>query len=196
MSFAFPVSLNVAGRRCVVVGGGSLADDKARSLAAAGAVVVAVPADAYQEHMLDGAFLVISTGEDDTDPAALAAAARARGALVNVMDDILHCDFAFPAIVRRGDVQVAISTGGGAPALAGALRRRLDATLPSGLGVLADAMRRAREAALPRQVPFAEWAARWRAVVDDLDDLLALADDGHTDAIQERILAAVRGETA
>ena len=195
MSYAFPISLDVTDRRCVVVGGGPVADGKAQALAAAGASVVAAPAGGFREHLLDGALLVIGTGEDDTDPARLAAAARARGVLVNVMDDVPNCDFAFPAIVRRGDVQVAVSTGGSAPALAGALRRRFEDDLPDGLGVLSDVMHRTREDLLPRRVPFAEWAARWRDLTDDLDGLLTLADAGRTDEIRDRIVAAVTGET-
>lgn len=196
MSFAFPVSLDVTGRRCVVVGGGDLAAEKAAALSEAGADVVAVPKDGYQPDVLDGTFLAISTGEDTTDPARFFADAEARGVLVNVMDDIPHCQFAFPAVVRRGDLKVAISTAGRAPALARRLRIQLDEQLPQALGELVDAMGDAREAALPRQVGWSEWVARWRGVVDDLDELVALVDDGRAGEVRDRILTAVGAPAA
>lgn len=194
MSFGFPISLDVTGRRCVVVGGGDLAAEKVSALSDAGADVVPVPKDAYRADLLDGAFLAISTGEDATDPVAFFADAEERGVLVNVMDDIPRCHFAFPAIVRRGDLKVAISTAGRAPALARRLRLRLEEELPQALGELVDAMGEAREAALPRQVSFPEWAGRWRAVLDDLDDLVALVEDGRAAEVRELVVAAVAGD--
>lgn len=191
MSFAFPISLDVSERRCVVVGGGRVAAEKTAALADAGADVVSVPKDGYHADVLDGAFLAISTGEDATDPGTFFADAETRGVLVNVMDDIPRCHFAFPAIVRRGDLKVAISTAGRAPALARRIRIRLDEELPQALGPLVDAMGEAREAALPRQVPFSEWAARWREVLDDLDDLVAAVEDGRAADVRDRIVATV-----
>ncbi|MGH3441810.1 MAG: precorrin-2 dehydrogenase/sirohydrochlorin ferrochelatase family protein, partial [Nitriliruptorales bacterium] len=190
------MSLDVEARRCVVVGGGDLAAEKAAALADAGAAVVSVPAEGYRSEVLDGAFLAISTGEDATDPATFFADAEARGVLVNVMDDIPHCHFAFPAIVRRGDLKVAISTAGRAPALARRLRIRFDEELPEALGELVDAMGEAREAALPRTVSFSEWAARWRGVVDDLDALVGLVEDGRAAEVRDRVLAAVAGDAS
>lgn len=194
--FRFPVTLDVTGRRCVVVGGGAIADEKAAALRAAGADVHEVWPNSWRAEDFDGAFLAIVTGEDDTDPDDALAAAEERGVLLNVMDDIPHCHYAFPAIVRRGDLQVAISTAGKAPALARQLRLRLDDELPEELATLVDAIGAAREALLPRTVPFAEWQRRWRTVLADLDGLLALCADGDPVAARDRIVGGVADEVA
>ncbi len=191
MAFAFPISLDVTGRRCVVIGGGPIAAEKAAALADASAEVVEVAADAYAPEVLDGAFLAISSGEDGTDAAQLFADAEQRGVLLNAMDDIPHCHFAFPSILRRGDLRIAISTGGAAPALSRRLRLRLEEELPEAFGDLVAALGDARELALPRTIPFGEWAARWREALDDLDGLLALCEQGRADEARDRILATV-----
>ncbi len=194
MTFSFPVSLNVTGRRCVVIGGGPLAAGRSAALAEAGADVLEVPADAYRSHLLDGALLAVVSGEDATDPATVFADGEARGVLVNTMDDIAHCHFAFPAIVQRGDLRVAISTAGKAPALARQLRIRLEEELPLALATLVEVLSEAREAALPRAVSFADWADRWGKALADLDALLAQCEDGRAGEVRERILQTVTQE--
>ncbi|MBW3562853.1 MAG: bifunctional precorrin-2 dehydrogenase/sirohydrochlorin ferrochelatase [Actinobacteria bacterium] len=194
MRFAYPVSLDVADRRCVVVGGGSIAAEKAAGLRDAGADVFEVPADAYDAHVLDGAFLAIHTGEDDTDPAGFFADATDRGVLANVMDDIDHCEFAFPSIIERGDLKLAISTAGRAPALSRRLRLHLEEQLPEALGDLIGAVAEAREITTPRTIDWSEWVTRWRDAVDDLDRLLELAEAGRTDEIRGHVVATVVGE--
>lgn len=207
-SFAFPVSLDVAGRRCVVVGGGPLAAAKAQALAEAGADVVVVAATlsaalpegvghvprGYRVGDLAGAFVAVVSGEDDTDVAAAWREAERERVLLNVVDDVPHCHFAFPAVVRRGDLRVAISTGGKAPALAARLRRALEAQFGDEYGPLVDLLGEVRSAALPRSVPFDEWARRWRAAVADHEGLAALVAAGDVDAARDRIRASVTGE--
>lgn len=195
MRFAYPVSLDVADRRCVVVGGGSMAAEKAAGLRDAGADVFEVSADAYDPHVLDGAFLAIHTGEDDTDPAAFFTDARERGVLANVMDDIDHCEFAFPSIIERGDLKLAISTAGRAPALSRRLRLHLEDQLPGSLGDLIDAVAEARELTTPRTIAWSEWVSRWREAVSDLDHLLGLAEAGRTDEIRDHVVGTVTGTT-
>ncbi|MFN2557388.1 MAG: bifunctional precorrin-2 dehydrogenase/sirohydrochlorin ferrochelatase [Nitriliruptorales bacterium] len=196
MTFSFPISLDVSGRRCVVIGGGPQAVDRAADLAAAGAEVVVVPANGYRAELLDGALLAVVTGEDGTDPAAVFSDAEARGVLVNTMDDVAHCHFAFPAIVRRGDLRVAISTAGKAPALARQLRIRLEQELPAALATLVEVLSEAREAALPRSVSFQEWTDRWRQALADLDSLLAQCEDGRGREVRDRILQTVTQEAS
>jgi siroheme synthase-like protein len=190
--FSFPVSLDVTGRRCVVAGGGPLAEEKADALRKAGAEVLEVPAGGFTTDLLDGAFLLIVSGEDDLDAAATFAEAERRGVLTNTLDDIPHCHFAFPSLVRRGDLQVAISTAGKAPALARRMRLDLEERLPRSLGALVDAYADARQAALPREVPFDVWAAAWQRALEDVDGLLELCDEGRADEARDRILATVR----
>jgi siroheme synthase-like protein len=186
----------VTGRRCVVAGGGPLASEKAEALREAGADVVEVPAGGFDLDLLDGTFLLVVSREDDVDAAAVFAEAERRGVLVNTLDDVPHCHFAFPAVVRRGALKVAISTSGRAPALARQVRLDLEERLPVSLGALLEAYAAAREAALPRTVPFDLWARGWQAALADLDGLLALCEDGRADEARDHILATVTTVTA
>ena len=193
VSARLPITLDVTGRTCVVIGGGPMAADRAGALAAAGAVTVEVAAGGYRPELLDGAFVAIVTGEDDTDAATVFADAEPRGVLVNTLDDVAHCHFAFPATIVRGDVRVAISTGGRAPALARRLRLYLEERVPGEVALLADALAEARTEALPRTVPLDEWIANWRSALEDLDALLALCRDQRPDLARDRVLATVSG---
>lgn len=194
--FAFPVSLDVAGRRCVVVGAGPMAAEKAEALRAAGADVVAPPADGFTDDLLNGAFLLVVSGEDGTDTDAVFAAAERRGVLTNILDDIPHCHFAFPSVVERGPLKLAVSTAGKAPALARRVRIELDEYLADELGEVVTAYDDARARLLPRQVGFDVWSRAWRQALDDLDGLLELAAVQGVDAVRDRILAEVSGALA
>src|SRR5581483_10147284 len=144
----YPVLLDLAGRPCVVVGGGAVAEGKVPPLVAAGArVTVIAPAltpalaaqqragrfthlaRAYRPGDLAGAFLVIGATGDPEVNRAVHAEATERGALINVVDDPPHCGFILPSVLRRGDLVVAVSTSGSAPALAVRLRERLEREL-------------------------------------------------------------------
>ena len=142
----FPMFLKLEGRRCLVVGAGHVASSKIESLLAAGAdLTVVAPRTVHRidewirqgrlswvphEFLpddLEGVFLVIgATAREEIDAAVYLEASK-RGILCNVVDDPVRCDFYFPAVVRRGDLQIAISTGGQSPALAMRLRRELEA---------------------------------------------------------------------
>jgi uroporphyrin-III C-methyltransferase/precorrin-2 dehydrogenase/sirohydrochlorin ferrochelatase len=159
----FPVALNLQGRRCLVVGGGTVAQRKIDALldAAAQVVVVAprisgeiealgllraleIRLREYRPDDLDGVFLVVAATDDRAANARVAADARERGVLVNAVDDPDNCDFITPAVVRRGDVQVAVTTGGASPALARHLRELLERTLPPEYAALADLLAEVR----------------------------------------------------
>jgi precorrin-2 dehydrogenase/sirohydrochlorin ferrochelatase len=142
----FPMFLKLEGRSCLVVGAGTIGKSKIRSLLVAGASVRVVAPRAtaaiiewaraglitweardFNAADLDGMFLVVAaTSSSDVNEAAFREAQR-RGVLCNVADDPAHCDFYYPAVVRRGQLQLAISTGGRSPALAQRLRRELEA---------------------------------------------------------------------
>jgi precorrin-2 dehydrogenase/sirohydrochlorin ferrochelatase len=156
----YPVMLDVAGRRCVVVGAGQVGLRKAAGLARAGADVRVVdpegpdspPPDgvemvraAYDPALLTGAVLVFACTADAALNARIADDARAAGALANAADQPADCDFFVPAVAADGDVVVAVGTGGAAPALAAALRDRLAADLPGRVGEFADALAAARK---------------------------------------------------
>lgn len=131
---SLPVFLRLAGRPVILIGDGAAATAKRRLLERAGAVIVGED---------DAAALAI-VACDDPDP--VAARLKTRGLLVNVADRPNLCDFTLPAIVDRSPVVVAVGTGGASAGLAAALRQRLEALLPTGLGRLAEELHRARAA--------------------------------------------------
>jgi uroporphyrin-III C-methyltransferase/precorrin-2 dehydrogenase/sirohydrochlorin ferrochelatase len=164
-----PVFLALEGKRAVLAGGSAAAAWKAELLAAAGARVdvyaletseellqvaadpprgaVAINRRGWTADDLKGAAVAIGAFENDVDAGEFAAAARACGVPVNVIDKPAFCDFAFGAIVNRSPLVIGISTDGAAPVFAQAIRAKLEALLPKG---------------------FADWAAaaaRWRAAV-------------------------------
>ncbi len=141
----FPMFLKLEGRSCLVVGAGTIGQSKIRSLLVAGASVrvVAPHANAavakwarsgvitwetrgFKAADLDGAFLVVAATSDRGLNEAIFREAQRRNTLCNVVDDPERCDFYYPAIVRRGELQLAISTGGRSPALAQRLRCELE----------------------------------------------------------------------
>ncbi len=141
----FPAFLKLVNRRVLVVGGGAIAAQKIPGLLEAGARVHVVspklsPAlvewvrdrqidwspKPFESSDLNGAFLVIAaTSLRDLNAAVFAAADR-RHILCNSVDDIEHCHFYYGSMVRRGDLQIAISTNGKSPALAQRLRKELE----------------------------------------------------------------------
>ena len=145
MPFGYPVMLQLDGRRAVVIGEGAVRERKPEGLLAGGAAEVLVVATTPAAHLdelealdrvrverrpwrpedLDGAAICVAWSARPEVRDAIASAARERGVWVNVMDDVPNCDFAAPAVVRRGELILAIGTGGASPALARRLREEL-----------------------------------------------------------------------
>jgi siroheme synthase-like protein len=153
----FPLFVELHGRRCVVIGGGAVAERKVDALLAAGAEVTVVAssltsglgrraddgrvthvARGYERGDLADAALAFAATDDGGINAAVAAEGAARGVWVNAADDPAHCDFILPAVVRRGSLTVAVGTGGASPALARVVRQHIERTLPPRYAVLAD----------------------------------------------------------
>jgi precorrin-2 dehydrogenase/sirohydrochlorin ferrochelatase len=149
----FPIFLKLQGRPCLVVGAGKIAEPKITSLLqAGGSVVVVAPLASpviatlarqgtlvlvereFLPSDLDGKFLVIAATDRQPVNHAVAEAARAAAILCNSVDDPPDCDFFYPSVVRRGDLQIAISTAGKSPALAQRLRQEIDTLLPPDTG--------------------------------------------------------------
>lgn len=141
----FPMFVKLEGRRCLVVGAGNIGEPKIRSLLDTGAEihVVALEANesvrelaksrkirlslrAFVPADLDRVFLVIVATSSKALNNTIYLDARRRGILCNVVDDPPNCDFFYPALVRRGALQIAISTSGQSPSLAQKLRRQLE----------------------------------------------------------------------
>jgi len=216
MPFRYPVALELSGRRCVVVGGNAEAERKARALLEAEADVTVIAAEVtdglrdlvrrgelahvarpYHRGDLAGAFLVIASGIDRRLRADVFAEAEEERVLCNAVDDTEHCHFAVPSIVRRGELLVAISTGGRAPALAKRLRRRLTAELGWEWEALVDVLGEVRaETLLTRTVDFTTWADRWQRVLDREADLLELLAEGRIEEVRIRVRAELAGEPA
>ena len=167
----FPAFLNLADRRVVIVGGGEAAAQKARLFAAAGADLLIVAEDLAESLRSEfdaragllerapapgdfiGAAIVVIAGAEPGEAKALAAAARAEGALVNVVDDPDLSDFITPSIVDRDEVVVAISTDGAAPVLGRRIRSKIEGLLPARLGALASFARSFRPAVAGKLAP-------------------------------------------
>jgi precorrin-2 dehydrogenase / sirohydrochlorin ferrochelatase len=146
-------------RQTVVIGGGQVAARKVEGLLAAGAQVMVISPilipelqalvdsgviqfaqRAYQDGDLEGAYLAIAATDDVSVNHAVWAEAMKRGCLVNVVDDPEHSTFILPAVVQRGEMSLAISTGGGSPALARRLRERLEELIGPEYGTLTELM--------------------------------------------------------
>lgn len=98
----------------------------------------------YQSGDLDGAFLVIAATDETSVNHAVWAEATNRGCLINVVDDPEHSSFIMPAVVQRGEMSIAISTGGGSPALARRIRERLETIIGPEYGTLTEIMAQLR----------------------------------------------------
>ncbi len=141
----FPMFVKLEGRQCLVVGAGAVAEGKIRGLLHAGAVVRVVAPRAvlqiqtwaknktvvwhtrtFHPQDLDGAFLVITATSSPEVNAEVFKRATEKKVLCNSVDDPVNCDFYYPAVVNRGDLQIAISTNGRSPALAQRLRKELE----------------------------------------------------------------------
>jgi len=142
----YPVFLDISGKKCVIVGGGRVAERKAARLFSCGAHVVVIAGKAtslleemrregkivlldtdYDRSELDGAFLVFAATNNAAVNRQVAMDARAAGVLTNVADAPDQCDFIVPSLVERGELTIAVSTGGSSPALAKKIRKELEA---------------------------------------------------------------------
>jgi precorrin-2 dehydrogenase/sirohydrochlorin ferrochelatase len=150
---SFPAFFPLAGRRIVIAGAGEAADAKARLFDGSPAVVARLSdAEALTAEAYAGAALAFVAGGDEAFLNGAAAAARAAGTPVNVVDHPALCDFITPAVVDRGEVVAAVGTTGASPMLAAMLRNDVEAAIPQAAGRVAALFRQLRDeirAALP-----------------------------------------------
>ncbi len=181
----YPVFLNLRGRRCMVVGGGAVAEQKVLGLLEAGARVtiispkvsqrledlaaggaVTIKRHPYRRGDLEGAFLAIAATDDRAVNHDVWAEAEQRGILLNAVDDPPHCSFIAPAIQRQGDLTVAVSTAGKSPALAVRLRERIGRLIGPEYAKFLELLGELR-AAVAARVPDAPARTRlWYRIVD------------------------------
>jgi uroporphyrin-III C-methyltransferase/precorrin-2 dehydrogenase/sirohydrochlorin ferrochelatase len=187
----FPICLDLAGKRCLVVGAGVEAERKAAALRRAGAQVESQTEFSVDD--LDGCALVLAADVDLALAETVSHAARERGILVNVSDRPELCSFIMPAVIDRAPVTLAISTGGASPMLARRLREMLDAIVPRRLGALAALAGEFRVRAR-QQIP--DPAARrtfWDRQLAGAVARLALA--GEQDAARRQLESALQAPT-
>lgn len=205
MTRFYPLFANVEGRTCLVVGGGRVAEDRAARLADSGARVRLVapsitPAIAemiaqhripdyrqreYTATDLEGCLLAIAATDSRTVNRAVHADAVHAGALCNVADDPGLCDFILPAVVRRGDLTLAVSTGGASPVVAADVRRRLEEVFGPEWGELIAMLGDARQQLKRRHPEPAQRSSRVKAVLES--DVLSLLRRGESDAAERRM---------
>lgn len=203
----YPVNLIVAGRRCLVIGGGAVAARKASGLVAAGADVTVVAPTisaeitglgvacvhrAYEPADLDGVWLAIVATDDPAVNAAVRADGDAARVWVNAADDPPACSFTLPAVVRQGPVLATVSTSGYSPALAAWLRQHLAGELGPEVAVLAEWLSDAR-LALQAEGRSTE-DIDWRPALDW--DMLELIRAGETARAWERLQACLSSSSA
>jgi siroheme synthase-like protein len=201
LNFRYPIFLDLTGKRCLVTGEGFEVTSKVRALVDASAEVIYVnpsaePAIAqleadglvtwhareFAEVDLDGCFLVITDREDNS---AIFRLCEERGILCNSVDDPEHCRFSFGSIHRRGDLTIAISTNGWAPAVAVRLKQRFQRDIGVEFEALMGMLKEVRPEITLRVPDFTARKALWYRIVDS--ELLALLREGHIDQAQQLI---------
>ncbi len=192
MNFRFPAFLDLTGKRCLVTGEGFEIPGKVRALVDAGAATVYVNPRAVPEieqfaalnliewrqrdftpSDLDGCFLAISDLDDNSELFQLAEEQRI---LCNSVDDPEHCRFSFGSIHRIGELTIAISTNGWAPAVAVRLRERFEREIGPEYGALIEILKQARPRIASGIADFAARRTLWYRIVDS--EALALLRDG------------------
>ena len=208
MNTYYPVYIQLRKQPCIVIGGGKIAEGKVEGLLAAQANVTVISpeltphlhelaeqkqvtyvARAFQPGDLAGAFLVICATDQAEINHQVWQEATANRQLVNVVDDTPRCNFIAPSILRKGDLTIAISTSGKAPALAVRLKERLQRELGPEYERFLELAGELREP-LARHIPdFETRKALWYELVDsEILDVLAREDEAAAREIISRVV--------
>jgi precorrin-2 dehydrogenase/sirohydrochlorin ferrochelatase len=197
-----PIFLQVEGRPCLVVGGGQVARRKVETLLDAGAAVTVISPEltgalvrhaeegrisivrrTYRDGDMGGYHLVYAATVDRELQRRLFEEARRLNILINVADSPEFCSFIVPSVLRRGRLQVAISTSGASPAIARVLRERMEQWLGDELEALVEVMAGARDW-LKRREPDASVRARKLGALAAAEDLSRVLRDGDIDGVE------------
>ena len=208
MNTYYPVYIQLHDQPCVVIGGGKIAEGKVDGLLAVEAKVTVISPEltprlqelaaqnqityisrVYEPGDLTGAFLVICTTDQAEINHQVWQEATANHQLVNVVDDTPRCNFIAPSILRKGDLTIAISTSGRAPALAVRLKERLQQEIGPEYERFLELASELREP-LARHVPdFETRKALWYELVDsEILDALARGDEASAREIISRVV--------
>jgi len=199
----YPIFLDMSDRPCLVLGGGPVAERKVEALLAVGARLtvispvvterleswaregrIRVVARRYRSGDLDGYALAFAATDEGGVNAAVAGEGQAAGVWVNAADDPAHCDFILPSVLRRGDLVVAVATGGASPALSRAVREELETYVTEDYAVLAEVVTEVRRE-LRDSARRPDWEA-WRQALDG--DLRRLIAEGRREEAKARLL--------
>ena len=209
MTTFYPVFLNLEGRRCVVIGGGQVAEGKVLKLIDSGAKITVISPDAtpairdaanrgdiefnrreYQAGDLQGAFLAIAATNNRVVNQEIFEEAENLGILLNAVDDPTRCSFIAPSVVERGPVTLAISTGGASPALARKLRETLANSPALDWADATSVLAKARQMIKEQQI--AVDPQRWQCCMTP--ELLALARSNREDEALEKLMDGLLGK--
>ena len=206
----YPVNLDIRGRPCLVVGGGRVGARKVDTLLKCGAIVTVVSPEAisplarlaeegrivlerreYRSSDVKGQFLVIGATDDEGLNRQIHADAERLNLLCNIADRPEICNFILPAIVRRGDFMMAVSTAGKSPAFAKHMRRRLEAQFGPEYGKLLDLMGAIRKKLLAEaHEPEAHKPLFERLIAGELLELVKIGEKDRINRLLEEVLGA------
>jgi len=204
----YPVLLELTGRACLVIGGGPVAERKVEGLLATGAAVTVVsPAlgtvletlasegkirhirrEYRHGDLADSQLAFAATGDREAN-AAVAREGRELGVWVNAADDLSHCDFILPGVVRRGDLVVAVATGGSSPALSRAIREELEVYFTEDYALRAEVVAKVRQEL--RRQDLAADGETWRRALDG--HFRGLIADGRSEEAKAYLLERLGG---
>jgi len=202
MTAYYPAFLKLEGKKCVVIGGGEVAERKVMSLLDCGAAVTVVSPQMcqalgelvesgrvlaltreYRRGDLQGAFVVIAATDDASVNDLIAKEAQQERVLINVVDNPERCDFIVPSVVRRGDLLIGISTGGKSPALAKKIRQELENLFPEDFAQLTTLLSEVRREVKGLSVS----PEAWQKAISP--ELVRLVRRGEVEAAKKRLLA-------
>ncbi|WP_196593660.1 precorrin-2 dehydrogenase/sirohydrochlorin ferrochelatase family protein [Pectinatus sottacetonis] len=204
----YPINLILDDKPCVVIGGGEVAYRKIKGLIEAKAKVTVISPrlhDKLARMNADGEFtwinreyrdgdiknyiLAVSATDDETINHKVANEAKKEKILINVVDHLALCDFAMPAVIRRGNLLVTSSTNGKSPAMAREIRRELEKFLDNGYAPFIDKMAELRQKAKKAIPTFQQREDFWRQVLDE--DILKLVRMGKIKEAEDKICNAI-----
>lgn len=200
----YPIFLNVDGKKCVVVGGGKVAFRRVKMLLGCGAKVTVISPTLhpdlirlieeraihlierdYEPGDLSGAAVVIAATDAEEINRSIAHEAKKRGILVNVVDDPRGSDYIVPSFLRRGDLTIAISTGGSSPALARKIRTKLEQDFGEEYALLLSLIGEVRSTVKEKGIIVGEEA--WQEALN-LDTLISLVQAGQREKARTILL--------
>jgi len=206
MSIYYPMMMNLSQRRCLVIGGGAVAERKVASLLEAGGLVILVSPNVtprlaamattelihhlprrYRRGDLRGAFLCVVATNDRRLQKQIWKEAKEQGVLANIADSAEACDFLVPSYFRRGDLLVSISTAGKSPALAKRIRRDLEGRFGREFEVLLEVLTSLR----PRILEEVKDPKGRRSILERTGDpdLLTLVRETDLESLPDRVWA-------